>query len=155
MAKINLNKELIRELSKLLDETGLCEIEISEGRQSVRVARQGMGKISSFGNEGPATQNNGPPATIPARVEENAEGDLPGVVKSPMVGTVYLSPKPNDPAFVKEGDNVSEGQSIMIIEAMKVMNEIKAEVKGTIAEALVEDGKPVEYGQALFRIEPN
>tara|TARA_B100000674_G_scaffold498288_1_gene535850 strand:- start:915 stop:1376 length:462 start_codon:yes stop_codon:yes gene_type:complete len=153
MAKINLNKELIRELSKLLDETGLCEIEISEGRQSVRVARQGMGKISSFGNEGPATQNNGPPATIPARVEENAEGDLPGVVKSPMVGTVYLSPKPNDPAFVKEGDNVSEGQSIMIIEAMKVMNPIPAPHSGKVTKILVTDTQSVEFGEPLLVIE--
>jgi len=153
MAKINLNKELIRELSKLLDETGLCEIEISEGRQSVRVARQGMGKISSFGNEGPATQNNGPPATIPAKIEENAGGDLPGVVKSPMVGTVYLSPKPNDPAFVKEGDNVSEGQSIMIIEAMKVMNPIPAPHSGKVTKILVTDTQSVEFGEPLLVIE--
>ncbi len=153
MAKINLNKELIRELSELLDETGLCEIEISEGRQSVRVSRQGVSKVSSFGTEDPTTQNNAPPAPILPSVEENTGGNLPGVVTSPMVGTVYLSPKPNDPAFVKEGDNVSEGQSIMIIEAMKVMNPIPAPHSGKVTKILVTDTQSVEFGEPLLVIE--
>ncbi|MEE2933897.1 MAG: acetyl-CoA carboxylase biotin carboxyl carrier protein [Pseudomonadota bacterium] len=153
MAKINLNKELIRELSELLDETGLCEIEISEGRQSVRVSRRGESNISSFRTEVPATQNNNPPAPNPHKIEENAEENLTGVVTSPMVGTVYLSPKPNDPAFVKEGDSVSEGQSIMIIEAMKVMNPIPAPHSGKVTKILVTDTQSVEFGEPLLVIE--
>ena len=153
MAKINLNKELIRELSELLDETGLCEIEISEGRQSVRVSRQGESNVSSFRTEVPATQNNNPLAPNPSRIEANARENLPGVVTSPMVGTVYLSPKPNDPAFVKEGDNVSEGQSIMIIEAMKVMNPIPAPHSGKVTKILVTDTQSVEFGEPLLVIE--
>ena len=153
MAKINLNKELIRELSELLDETGLCEIEISEGRQSIRVSRQGVSKISSFGTEVPATHKNSQSAPIPPRFEDNIEGNLPGVVTSPMVGTVYLSPKPNDPAFVREGDSVSEGQSIMIIEAMKVMNPIPAPHSGKVTKILVTDTQSVEFGEPLSIIE--
>ena len=153
MAKINLNKELIRELSELLDETGLCEIEISEGRQSIRVSRQGVNKISSFGTEVPATHENSQSAPIPPRFEDNIEGNLPGVVTSPMVGTVYLSPKPNDPAFVREGDSVSEGQSIMIIEAMKVMNPIPAPHSGKVTKILVTDTQSVEFGEPLLIIE--
>lgn len=153
MAKIKLDKEFIRELSELLDETGLCEIEISEGRQSVRVSRQGESNVSSFRTEVPATQNNNPLAPNPSRIEENARENLPGVVTSPMVGTVYLSPKPNDPAFVKEGDNVSEGQSIMIIEAMKVMNPIPAPHSGKVTKILVTDTQSVEFGEPLLVIE--
>ena len=153
MAKIKLDKELIRELSELLDETRLCEIEISEGRQSVRVSRQGESNVSSFRTEVPATQNNNPPAPNPPRIEENAEENLPGAVTSPMVGTVYLSPKPNDPAFVKEGDSVTEGQSIMIIEAMKVMNPIPAPHSGKVTKILVTDTQSVEFGEPLLVIE--
>jgi acetyl-CoA carboxylase biotin carboxyl carrier protein len=89
------------------------------------------------------------PATAPPPAPEGPE------VKSPMIGTFYRSPSPDADSFVEVGSVVEPETVVCIIEAMKVMNEIKAEVKGTIAEVLLEDGKPVEYGQALFRIEPN
>ncbi|RZO58380.1 MAG: acetyl-CoA carboxylase biotin carboxyl carrier protein [Limisphaerales bacterium] len=89
------------------------------------------------------------PATAPPPAPEGPE------VKSPMIGTFYRSPSPDADSFVEVGSVVEPDTVVCIIEAMKVMNEIKAEVKGTIAEVLLEDGKPVEYGQALFRIEPN
>ena len=95
------------------------------------------------------------PAIATAPDGDASEGPSGEAISSPMVGTFYRKPTPDDPDFVSVGDTISEGQTLCIIEAMKVMNEIKAEVKGTIAEVLLEDGKPVEYGQALFRIVPN
>ncbi len=93
-----------------------------------------------------------PPAAAPA--EEPPASNDPEI-KSPMIGTFYRAPSPESESYVEIGNHVSADTVVCIVEAMKVMNEIKAEVKGTIAEVLVEDGKPVEYGQALFRIEPN
>jgi acetyl-CoA carboxylase biotin carboxyl carrier protein len=96
-----------------------------------------------------------PVAPAPAAVSAPAPAAEGPEVKSPMIGTFYRKPSPDADSYVEVGSVVEPDTVVCIIEAMKVMNEIKAEVKGTIAEALVEDGKPVEYGQALFRIEPN
>ncbi len=150
MAKINLDKTLIRDLNALLDETSLSEIEISEGRQSVRVARHSGGTVIAAPT----------PAAVPAAPTPNpAAGDQsspisdPNAVPSPMVGTVYLSPKPGDPTFVSAGDQVSEGQTLMIIEAMKVMNPIPAPKAGTVKQVIVSDSQPVEFGEPLLILE--
>ncbi|HAA91991.1 MAG: acetyl-CoA carboxylase, biotin carboxyl carrier protein [Rhodospirillaceae bacterium] len=151
MAKLNLDKELIRELNELLEETGLSEIEISEGRQSVRVSRQSA--VATVAQSVPAAPA---PATDTSESAESAEVlpvDSANDIPSPMVGTVYLSPKPGDPAFVSEGDQVSEGQTLMIVEAMKVMNPIPAPRAGTVTRILVTDAQPVEFGEPLLTIE--
>ena len=145
MAKINLDKTLIRDLNALLEETGLSEIEISEGRQSVRVARQSGSVIAAT-----------PVATtlVPLVTDEKEfpVSDI-NTIPSPMVGTVYLSPKPGDPVFVSAGDQVNEGQTLMIIEAMKVMNPIPAPKAGTVKRVIVSDSQPVEFGEPLLILE--
>ncbi len=153
MAKINLNKQLIRELNQLLEETGLCEIEISEGRQSVRVSRPSVSKFTTPTTSDTVIRNDQHVQLEPSRPDKTDVENSTGVVKSPMVGTVYLSPKPDDPPFVIEGDEVSEGQSIMIIEAMKVMNPIPAPQSGKITKIFVTDKQSVEFGEPLMIVE--
>jgi acetyl-CoA carboxylase biotin carboxyl carrier protein len=145
MAKMSLDKTLIRDLNALLEETGLSEIEISDGRQSIRVARHIGGALVA------------PPAARPTTTSGPAEHEATitdaNAIPSPMVGTVYLSPKPGDPTFVSEGDHVSEGQTLMIIEAMKVMNPIPAPKAGTVKRIIVSDSQPVEFGEPLLILE--
>lgn len=129
--------ELIRKLAALLTETGLTEIEYAIGNQRIRVARAAPA---------PAASPLAPPAHA-ASVEH------PGAVKAPMVGTAYLAPQPGEPPFVRLGDVVTEGQPLLIIEAMKVMNQIRAHRPGRIAQILVADAQPVEYGASLMLIE--
>jgi acetyl-CoA carboxylase biotin carboxyl carrier protein len=149
MAKLNLDKDLIRELNSLLEETGLSEIEISDGRQSVRVSRQsGAAAVIASPAAAPAGTS-----SAPAERADSAAGADPGAIPSPMVGTAYLSPKPGADAFIKVGDKVEEGQTLMIIEAMKVMNPIPAPRGGTVKRILVEDSQPVEFGEALLILE--
>ena len=137
------DEELIRTLARLLDETGLTEIEAQSGEARIRIARA------------PATQLVQAPAAVaaapaaPAVAAAPAPADDPGAIKSPMVGTVYLSPQPNAPPFVQPGDRVSTGQTLMIVEAMKVMNPITAPRAGTVRQVLVGDGEPVEFAQPL------
>ena len=145
MAKINLDKRLIRDLNSLLEETGLSEIEISEGRQSVRVARHNGGAL--------VAASLAAPATLPASSEQELPISDDNAIPSPMVGTVYLSPKPGDPTFVSEGDQVGEGQTLMIIEAMKVMNPIPAPKAGVVKQVIVSDSQPVEFGEPLLILE--
>ena len=147
-----LDKELIRELAKLLDETGLGEIEIQQENFRVRVARPAM-----QGHSGPA------PASLPALAgtpalgpEPKTPADLahhPGIVKSPMVGTAYCAPGPGATPFVEPGSEVKQGQIILIIEAMKTMNQIPSPRDGRVVSILVSDGQPVEYGEPLLIIE--
>ncbi len=150
MAKFEIDEDLIRRLAKLIEETGLSEIELAEGDQRVRVARQIAAAPTQI------TAPLGPPvaAQIEARGNEApAEPAHPGTVFSPMVGTIYLQPKPGAPPFVTVGDEVSEGQTLLIVEAMKVMNPIPAPRSGTVLAILVQDQQPVEYGEALMIIE--
>lgn len=153
---MKIDAKAIRQLADLLNETGLNEIEVAEGDQMIRVNKGGaltgampMQAQAGFAlSSDPATPqipNTAKPATI--------TGDHPGAVTSPMVGTVYLTPEPSAPAFVKKGDTVNAGDTLLIIEAMKVMNPIKASKGGTITQILVESGKPVEYGDVLMVIE--
>jgi len=134
--------ELIRTLAALLTETGLTEIEYAIGDRRIRIARAPGGPGS------PST-----PVASPSAVTRSLSVEHPGSVKAPMVGTAYLAPQPGDPPFVRLGDSVAEGQPLLIIEAMKVMNQIRAHRPGRIAQILVADAQPVEYGAVLMLIE--
>ena len=136
--------ELIRELAGLLSETGLTEIEYAIGDRRIRVAR-----ASAVLGSTPAMA----PPPSPAVSAHPTAPENPGAVKAPMVGTAYLSAQPGDPPFVRLGDAVTEGQPLMIIEAMKVMNQIRAHRAGRVAQILVADAQPVEYGAILMQIE--
>ena len=139
---LTVDGDLVRGLAALLQETGLTEIEYAVGERRIRVVR---GQVAA-----PVMTVSMPTvATAPAR----ALAETPGAVKAPMVGTAYLSPQPDAPPFVKLGDNVREGQTLLIIEAMKVMNQIPAPRAGRITQILITDGAPVEYGQPLVVLE--
>ncbi len=133
------NAELIRTLAALLTETGLTEIEYAVGDRRIRIARV------------PGTQAPALASSVSSPVTGSTEH--PGAVKAPMVGTVYLAPQPGSPPFVRLGDVVAEGHPLLIIEAMKVMNQIRAHRPGRVAQILVADAQPVEYGALLMLIE--
>jgi acetyl-CoA carboxylase biotin carboxyl carrier protein len=140
---------LIRELALLLDETSLTEIEIERAGLRVRVARN----ISIAASVPPAVQA---PATAPAAAAPAVSADVadhPGLVPSPMVGTAYWSSEPGAKPFIEVGAKVSVGQTLLIIEAMKTMNQIPSPRAGTVTQILVEDGQPVEFGEPLVIIE--
>jgi acetyl-CoA carboxylase biotin carboxyl carrier protein len=146
------DQELIRGLAELLDETGLTEIEIEREGIRVRVARGGgMVFAAPQASAAPATAS---PGAQSAAVEARAEAaSHAGTVTSPMVGTAYLAPEPGARPFIDTGDRVSEGQTVLIIEAMKTMNQIPAPRSGTVKQIFVEDGQPVEFGEPLLIIE--
>tara|TARA_B100000586_G_scaffold208007_1_gene155345 strand:- start:9 stop:470 length:462 start_codon:yes stop_codon:yes gene_type:complete len=143
----------VKKLVELLDESGLAEIEITEGEDSVRISRQ----PSDFVSTAPVA------TTIPAESVAHASVSTPTqeveieeeghVVTAPMVGTFYASPSPGAAAFVHLGDRVNEGDILCIVEAMKMMNQIEAEVSGVIKSIRIQNGEPVEYGQILFVID--
>jgi acetyl-CoA carboxylase biotin carboxyl carrier protein len=138
----------VRELAELLGETGLTEIEIEQGGTRIRVSRQ-LSIPAHASSPIPAP----PPAAAPSPAAESPvkrEGPAAGAVTSPMVGTVYLAPEPSKPAFVKVGDTVKEGDTLLIVEAMKTMNPILAPRAGTISEICIHDAQPVEFGQTLL-----
>ena len=146
--KFPIDSEAIRTLAELLDETGLTEIEVEDGDRKLRVARGGTVLAAA-----PMSMHSAPapaPAESAAEVRGDADASHPGAVKSPMVGTVYVAPEPGAAPYVKVGDTVSEGDTLVIIEAMKVMNPIRATRGGRVARMLVENGSPVEYGQVLL-----
>ena len=142
---ITVDQDLIRELAKLLDETGLTEIELERGGQRVRVARGGVTHVV-----GASAPSMAMPAAVALPVDPAKH---PGVVASPMVGTSYRGPEPGAPPFVDIGSHVIAGQTLMIIEAMKTMNQIPAPRAGTVTQILIEDGQPVEFGESLMIIE--
>ncbi len=133
----------IRELAHLLTETGLTEIEIEQAGQRVRVARMGA-PMAMHAVTAPAAATATPAADTPKK-----DGHAAGAVTSPMVGTVYISPEPGKPPFVKVGDRVKEGDTLLIVEAMKTMNPILAPRGGTISEICILDAQPIEFGQTL------
>jgi acetyl-CoA carboxylase biotin carboxyl carrier protein len=143
--------DVVREMAKLLEETGLSEIEVERGGVRVRVARERPGAQAA-----PAAAPTvvvAPVASMPAANGGNEPPPKRGtLVTSPMVGTVYLAPQPGAPPFVNVGSEVTDG-TVCIIEAMKTMNPVAAPVPGRIAEILVRDGQPVEFGEPLMRIE--
>lgn len=152
MSQHDLEVELIRNLAGLLDETKLTEIEYQRDNVRVRVART-LPPQTVHMSSGPA-----PVAAAVAAAPAAAAGPVdpasrPGAVPSPMVGTVYVAAQPGNPPFIKTGDKVTQGQTILIIEAMKVMNPMVAPKTGTVTDILVRDGQPVEYGEILLVIE--
>jgi acetyl-CoA carboxylase biotin carboxyl carrier protein len=150
------DKQLIRELADLLEETGLTEIEVEQDGKRVRVAR-GVNLTTTLTTDG-APRDSREPAARPAtnnRPAPRSEEAIvhPGTVTSPMVGTAYRSAEPGAPPFVEIGAKVAAGQTLLIIEAMKTMNQIPSPRAGTVIAILVEDGQPVEYGEPLAVIE--
>ena len=145
---MNIDSKLVRELAELLAETGLSEIEVEDGDRKIKVARQlsaapAAVHAAPVAAAAPAVPL--PAAAEPAAVDANA-------LKSPMVGTAYLSPEPGAAAFIEVGRQVKAGDTLLIIEAMKVMNPITADKAGTITAILVENAQPVEYDQPLVVI---
>ena len=139
MKKLKVDSDLIRELAAILDETGLTEIEVTDNGQGLRISKGGGVKhVAAPTAPAPVVASSSPP--------QGHDGDA---ITSPMVGTVYLAPQPGDPPFVQPGDNVSAGDTLLIIEAMKVMNPIQAPRSGKIKEILVDDSQPVEFGHPL------
>ena len=151
-----IDTKLVRKLADILKATGLSEIEVEKGELRIRVARELYAAAQPVQYAAapalmaaPATAPAAPSApTAPAAPER--KGDM---VKSPMVGTVYLQAKPGDAPFAKIGDTVTEGQTLLIVEAMKTMNPIAAPRAGKVAEVLVADGQPIEFGQPLIVLE--
>ena len=154
----------LRKLKKLIDlvqESGIAELEITEGEERVRIARGGAVTVTPLGaaavaSAAPAPAASAPGTAAPGAAPAAGAAPAPGAeghaVKSPMVGTFYRAPAPDAKPFIEVGGAVKEGQIICVIEAMKLMNEIEADASGTVKAILVENGQPVEYGQALFII---
>ena len=152
MPAFDVDADMIRRLAGLIDETGLTEIEYDDGRRRIRVARtpalNGPTLVTTAAPAATAAPGSAePPPAAPAPVRDATH---PGAVTAPMVGTVYLQASPTAPAFVQVGDRVKKGDTLLIIEAMKVMNQIQSPRDGVVREILVANGAPVEYGQALI-----
>jgi acetyl-CoA carboxylase biotin carboxyl carrier protein len=147
----------VKKLIELLEESDVAEIEIHEGEESVRISRHGSGAMPMYMPQGmpmaapPAA--GGPAPILDDADEDELEGMDGEIVRSPMVGTFYRAPSPGSKAFVEEGQTVKAGDTLCIIEAMKILNQIECEQGGKIRRILVENGQPVEYNQPLFVIE--
>ncbi len=148
MSGFDVDSDLIRRLAELLDETGLSAIEVGEGEHRVRVVR-------AIAVAAPAAANPAPAAADAPATQATADADAahPGAVTSPMVGTVFIAPEPSAPPYVTVGDTVTEGQPLFVIEAMKVMNPIRAPRGGKVTRILVQNRDPVEYGDVLLILE--
>jgi acetyl-CoA carboxylase biotin carboxyl carrier protein len=143
----------LRKLKKLIDlvqESGIAELEITEGEEKVKIVKGGVVVTAPAVAATPAVEARPAPSAAPAPAGEPEPAQEGHVVKAPMVGTFYRSPSPDAKPFVEVGQAVKEGDTICIIEAMKLMNEIEADASGTVKAILVENGQPVEYGQPLF-----
>ena len=151
---MNVDTALVRELAELLNETGLTEIEVEDDDRKIRVARGGA--IAAAPAAAAPVAAPAPAAAVPAAVapapEAPAGDDHADALKSPMVGTAYLAPEPGAPDFIKVGDSVAEGDTLLIVEAMKVMNPITADKAGTIKSILIDNAQPVEFDQPLVVI---
>ncbi len=154
MTRIPMDPDAIRVLAGILTETGLSEIEIAEKDSRIRVVRAPGTAVPGV-SEIPARMS-APISAQPAAPTPSPGADLashPGAVLSPMVGVVYLSPEPGTPAFITVGQTVAAGQTVLLIEAMKTFNQIKAPRAGTVARILVANASPVEYGEPLMLID--
>ena len=152
MSSVNFDPEAIRALAQILRETDLSEIELVEGENRIRVVRQVT--VAQVAVAAPMAAPAALPAAAPraaAPVEDPA--DHPGAIPSPMVGVAYLSPEPAAPPFVTLGAKVQQGQTLLLIEAMKTFNQIRAPKAGTVTRILVESGTPVEFGEPLLIVE--
>ncbi len=148
--KTDIDEDLVRKLASLMDETGLTEIEYEVDDISIRVAKSAHSYVAAPTMAAPVAAQADSNAAAVAVADPAAH---PGAVKSPMVGVVYTSSDPDSPAFVKVGDTVSEGQTLLLIEAMKVFNPIAAPKVGRISQILIESGSPVEFGEPLVIID--
>jgi acetyl-CoA carboxylase biotin carboxyl carrier protein len=148
----------VKKLIELLEESGIAELEINEGEESVRISRYSSTPAPAPVSYAAAPAAPAPAAAAPAATaaeESSDEDSLPSghVVKSPMVGTYYSASSPGSKPFVNVGDSVTEGETVCIVEAMKILNQIEADVSGVVKAILVENAQPVEYGQPLMIIE--
>jgi len=153
MAKMQVDTKLIRELADMLNETDLSEIEVEDGERKIKLSRGGTAVHVAAAPAAPAPIAAAAPAAAALEAAPVDAADHPGTIFSPMVGTIYTSPDPTADVFIKVGDTVSAGQTILIVEAMKVMNQIHASKGGTVKAILVDNEQPVEYGEALVIIE--
>jgi acetyl-CoA carboxylase biotin carboxyl carrier protein len=152
MAKFEMDTEFVRKLAEILEEKDLGEIELADGDRKIRIARPTVTYAAApMAAPSVAAPGAGAAAAAPAGAADLAKH--PGAVKSPMVGTAYLAPEPGKPNFVSIGDKVTAGQTLLIIEAMKTFNPIKAPKAGTLMQILIENAQPVEFGEALMIVE--
>lgn len=151
MSKMFVDRDVIRDLATLLNETDLTEIEVEDGDKKIRVARN-INTVTTVA-AAPAAATPAAVASVTADITAPEDKDHPGAVTSPMVGTVYTAPDPDSDDFIKVGDKVSAGQTLLIVEAMKVMNHIHAPKAGTVTGIMVENAQPVEFGDVLVIIE--
>jgi acetyl-CoA carboxylase biotin carboxyl carrier protein len=149
MAKFEMDTEFVRKLAQVLHETNLGEIELADGERRIRIARPSV-TVAAAPVAAAALVASSPAAAAAAA---NDLAKHPGAVKSPMVGTAYLAPEPGKPNFVAVGDEVTKGQTLLIIEAMKTFNPIKAPKAGTVAQILIDNAQPVEFEQPLMIVE--
>jgi acetyl-CoA carboxylase biotin carboxyl carrier protein len=152
MAKFDVNEDLVRKLAGLLEETGLSEIEYEAEDRRIRVSKGAAPAPVQAASAAPPASA-GETAPPPSAAGDIADVLPPGAVTSPMVGTVYVASEPGSPPFVKVGDSVQEGQTLLIIEAMKVMNPLASPRGGKVTQILISDGEPVEFGEPLLVIE--
>ena len=156
---MKIDRRAIRDLAEILEETGLTEIEVAEGENMIRVNKGGVVVPGAHYAHHAANAQTLMPSDPAARQMANTDAPAavganhPGAVTSPMVGTVYLTPEPNAAAFISKGSMVKAGDTLLIVEAMKVMNPIKSPKSGTVTQILVESGQPVEFGEVLVVIE--
>jgi acetyl-CoA carboxylase biotin carboxyl carrier protein len=151
-----MRREELKGLIKLVEESDISELEICEGKRKVRIAKRRPGSeyaAASVGQPTPAGDSLSAPPAAPSGDGEKLASNLKEIT-SPMVGTFYRAPAPEADPFTDVGQRVSVGQTVCIVEAMKLMNEVGAEFSGIVREVLVENGQPVEFGQALFLVEP-
>jgi acetyl-CoA carboxylase biotin carboxyl carrier protein len=156
--RIAIDQDAIRELTALLDELGLTEIEVEQDGQRVRVARHAAGIVTLPMGERAAAASVEAPATVPLAGPSVVAGMIdaaahPGLVPSPMVGTAFRAPEPGAKPFVDVGSTVAAGDTLLIVEAMKTLNQIPSPRAGTVTQILFEDGQPVEYGEPLMIVE--
>ena len=156
-ASNGIDTRLVRKLADILTDTGLTEIEVEQGDLKIRVAREITVAPQQMTYASPApSAPQASAATAPAGAAAPPAEEVPQrgeIVKSPMVGTIYLQPQPGSPSFIKVGDTVSAGQTLLIVEAMKTMNPSPAPNAGVVLQILVEDGQPVEFGEPLVIVE--
>jgi acetyl-CoA carboxylase biotin carboxyl carrier protein len=157
MSKLDIDRDVIRELAEIMNETGLGEIEVENGNHRLRVSRNASGTPVQAHQYAavPAPAPAAPTAPVATAAEQAASdaASHPGAVKSPMVGTAYLAPEPGAANFIRPGDSVSQGQTLLIVEAMKTMNPIAAPKGGTVVSILIGNEEPVEFGQPLVIID--
>ncbi len=154
MAGVSFDPAAIRELAQILRETDLTEIELVESDSRIRVARQvTVQAVATVAAPQAVAPVAAAAAPLPSAIAPEAEGPHPGTVTSPMVGVAYLAPEPGATPFITLGARVAQGQTLLLIEAMKTFNQIRAPKAGTVTRILVEAGSPVEYGEPLLVIE--